>query len=593
METFSISIKELFNLKDNYTFLAGAGISSNPPSLLYPAQKICESLIKMYVPPEEIDKILEIKYLKYEVLIQLFQEAIDPELKLMNYFETVNNPNIIHFFLANAIKKGYYVATTNFDYLIEYALMDVITPKELIYPIITRRDFKTHSDPQKLFKSGKYPLYKLHGSVKNIIQNKKTRKSIITTTYALGRYRKGAESFETEEYKLPALTHLFNDRTIIIMGYSGSDEFDITPALLQSKDIKKIIWVNHNPAHLVEKSNETIEVTQYKPTKQFSGLKKSKDSADFPEKLLLDIATHWKKLKKENTDILIYKIEANTPEFVKNVLGPHFLGVTNMDLSDKQLNPIIDFPKWVEITIGEVPPQKKYEFAFCIYEACEYLDDRLRLAYTQSNTSPKTKNVKISNPKGWDYVKLGFSYSNLEKNNLAMENFQKGLEIAKKSNDLTLLVNALRGLADINRVLKKENVALMQIQESIKISEQLQSWPNIAHGYLSYAKILAQLGDFSKAFKCYEKTLQITEKTGDLKLKSWTLFYLGSTFLLMKDYENGFNSLKDALKIAQSLGENDLINEISILLKRKNLLQGYWMILIIFMIIVILLVIFG
>jgi hypothetical protein len=141
--------------------------------------------------------------------------------------------------------KGQFVMTTNFDNLIEYALLQLGVPKNKIIPVITKKDFIKYSDPNKLVQKGFYPIYKIHGSAKNIITEKSTQKSLKTTIKAISRGKVGESIFQLEPYKHLVFENISRGRKLIIMGYSGSDDFDIMPAIQLLRDIKSIMWIDH------------------------------------------------------------------------------------------------------------------------------------------------------------------------------------------------------------------------------------------------------------------------------------------------------------------------------------------------------------
>ena len=69
------------------------------------------------------------------------------------------------------IENGHFVITTNFDSLIEYALIEIGISKNSILPVITREEFQLYDDPDTLFRKDKLLVYKIHGSPSNIIKN--------------------------------------------------------------------------------------------------------------------------------------------------------------------------------------------------------------------------------------------------------------------------------------------------------------------------------------------------------------------------------------------------------------------------------------
>ena len=64
-------IEDLFPIQEAYTFLAGAGISMDPPSNMPSAVQIVRALINHCAPPGEIENLLSLKGLRYEMIIEI------------------------------------------------------------------------------------------------------------------------------------------------------------------------------------------------------------------------------------------------------------------------------------------------------------------------------------------------------------------------------------------------------------------------------------------------------------------------------------------------------------------------------------------
>lgn len=187
-ESFHGNVEDLFLTEKKYTFLVGAGVSMDAPTNMPSAREIVRALLEFCAPPEELENLLSLNLLRYELVVEKIQNIFDESLKFMDYLELVSIPNFIHFYLANLISKGHYVITTNFDYLIEHALLNILPENKHfnIYPIITKEDFLSFQEPIKLIESEKYPIFKIHGSKRNIITGELTKESLITTISALG-----------------------------------------------------------------------------------------------------------------------------------------------------------------------------------------------------------------------------------------------------------------------------------------------------------------------------------------------------------------------------------------------------------------------
>ena len=166
LRKLDLNLQEIFNPDKGFTFLVGAGISIDAPSCLLSAKHIVNKIVESSCPKDEVERILQLDNLRYELIIEGIQRIIDPDLTFMNFFDLFDKPNIIHHFLAKAIQIGEDVITTNFDYLIEIALAEQLQSKEDIILIINKPDYEKFEDIKKLRKQGKFPLCKIHGSKK-------------------------------------------------------------------------------------------------------------------------------------------------------------------------------------------------------------------------------------------------------------------------------------------------------------------------------------------------------------------------------------------------------------------------------------------
>ena len=130
MKEASIKIEDLLGNNQKLTFLVGAGCSVDAPSSQPAGRSMMEAMIKFICAESEVDKISKIEELRFEAVVEIIRDNLDPDLKIIDFYGQCDKPNIQHFYLAEMIKKGHFVMTTNFDFLIEHALLQVGVPKE-------------------------------------------------------------------------------------------------------------------------------------------------------------------------------------------------------------------------------------------------------------------------------------------------------------------------------------------------------------------------------------------------------------------------------------------------------------------------------
>src|SRR5688572_27264537 len=121
------------------------------------------------------------EYVRFESLMMALQQGgIDPELHVLDCLDNCEYPNTNHFVLAELIRRGAVVMTTNFDRLIEIAYRLSGKPGE--EPLLVVCEDAEFTPDQAL--SGKRrTLWKLHGSIS--VAGKSARASVQATILQL------------------------------------------------------------------------------------------------------------------------------------------------------------------------------------------------------------------------------------------------------------------------------------------------------------------------------------------------------------------------------------------------------------------------
>jgi tetratricopeptide (TPR) repeat protein len=225
---------------DSLSFMVGAGISFEPPSFLTTWPQL--ECIKV-LAPHDSDVYNEIVAgLRPEVFFQILynilgERALTPMEILnpttLNSEEELVAPNLMHFFLARMILKGHVVLTSNFDNLIERAfekMTDGKKPEVAIYDM----DFLNLCDR---LDSRTGCLVKIHGSFLTP-SGKDAKDSIVATLQQVER--------EFPSSKRTVLKKIVAKHDLLVMGYSGRDDFDVYPFLLEPPSNRRIWWIRHS-----------------------------------------------------------------------------------------------------------------------------------------------------------------------------------------------------------------------------------------------------------------------------------------------------------------------------------------------------------
>jgi tetratricopeptide (TPR) repeat protein len=183
--------------------------------------------------------------LRFEWLLQQIYDFYDPNLDVLAPYGGCAAPNESHYIIAQLLGAGHIVCTTNFDCLIERACRDL----GIAYaPVLSDADFRAWCSNRKIsVRSAVKPLFKIHGSLVRLSMNGRvtaTRTSIRATIDAIGR--QGIEApYATVPAKRMFVETMLRERDLVVVGYSGGDDFDLARAIETIESQRRIIWIEH------------------------------------------------------------------------------------------------------------------------------------------------------------------------------------------------------------------------------------------------------------------------------------------------------------------------------------------------------------
>ncbi|MHA1871630.1 MAG: tetratricopeptide repeat protein [Promethearchaeota archaeon] len=544
---------------NDVVFLAGAGISMEPPSTLLSTRQIMDTILKFISPDEPaFNKLRNIKDLRYEYIIEFFRDNIDKDLVFLDYFESAKVPNIIHKFLADQMKngKGNYVMTTNFDYLIEYAF-GVDDPKLRV--VISKEDFKECAVPDKVYAggSGKIPLYKLHGSKKNIKTGEDTKRWVVSTLDALGKQKKKeGEIFTVPLYQQELFRNISRDKALIVLGYSGGDDFDIMPALRIMKGLKQIIWVEHTTT---PPNNNGAELGLFKmervgPFDDSETLERINNRYKFLQQLII-----------ENNNLDVYIVKDNTAKVICDLASWDYTPPAPAANKDNSPNTQGSFDFKVFLKKHFNAPSQLYKLfytglIFYNYnrydDAMAYWKDALRVLDGKSPLKSSVSEISEE-----DYTlkapimgNMGNIYDNKGDPDKALELYQKAYNAHKQRENKFGMATQLGNMAIIYARKGDYDRALELYQKAYKLDAQLG---NLRHQALllgNMGTVYADKGDYESSLEHYQKSYNIYKDLGLLQGMADELQNLGSAYFQKGDYDKSSEFYQKSFKIDKELG---------------------------------------
>ncbi len=539
---------EIIHEKKPIALLIGSGISVPAPASLLSGNEFSKNIIKRISPNTAIEtQLLELcdpqrknrrnkgDFLRFEGLMQIIYDHFDPELNILDIINRSNLPNLNHFMLANLLKFGCIIFTTNFDNLLELACIELNIPfKEYL----TQEDYHI----QKSIDSQQTPIFKLHGSLKKY-QNEwiDAKYSIKATLNSIGQ---SDDKLQFAPAQKRVLEEYLQNYDLIVMGYSGYDDFDIGPLLKSIPSEKRVIWINHIDNDAAESYGSWEELIQAPRDKNGDFISKH-------EQLLFELGENAN--IRNPHDILLLNIKT---EKVLEFLNQKFQVPPEIDQlksMPKGTTVVVDknqqfFDSWAKEHLNS--PGDQFLGCSMLFNSIQRVDEALDCSFQALEHFQSTNDkLKIA----VCFKNIAAIYHELNDQNLFLENAKKSLEFFEA-------INNLDGISAIKQTLGiyyfetgKWDLALNFLNESFSLTTNATMKISTLQ---TIGMIYQNRGQYVEARTNYQKSLELAEKSGIIALVGNGLTLLGILSFLTGDYDAALTNFQTSLKIDKNLGNS-------------------------------------
>ncbi len=483
-------------LTSRIALFAGAGVSFDPPSRLPDFQMLSRTIIKNIVGNNVRLDDIEVRP---EVILQIAVDEVGPKVLRSLHVLSGHSPNANHFYLAEALRRGNPVFTTNVDNLIEEACETRGIEYERYYDdeYFARLANKLANRERK---SIGY-LFKLHGTIEEGQTGDDRYRSILVALNQVGR--------GLSEPKTAVLQHFIKELDFCFIGYSCQDDFSVLPVLMETKSSNFAYWL----------STSTSATWQVKLKRELSTEKKKEERRGPGEQRSWKIInTNGFLVRRKNS----CKIVGDWPKLVKDVICP-ILGVDvrRIPSVSKPADRDEEFAQWVSRTTG-------YEKSMIMGRLYHSLYDLngAESYYTKAlyETTDDAKKATAGRRLG-DLCLIPSTAIGDEK---AIAAYAESLKIYERLSDKFSTACAATDLANALRRRKRYSEAMRYAQQAVGLLEnQTPSGSLIEAHKLAYARCLNVMGlvyfglasekDLLVASELCEKSKLIKEDLGDVE----------------------------------------------------------------------------
>jgi SIR2-like domain len=173
-------------------------------------------------------------FLRFEQVVESLGQTVDPSLSSIRALIPDSRPNEYHYAIAKLLARGNTVLTTNFDDLIERAGAELGFE---FRAIVTEEDYLAYSKNPHDFP---FPLFKLHGSFGKP-SSASVRASVATEAGIIGA------GTGIGPIKWFVVAQILQKNDLLVLGYSGYDDFDVMPTIGSNGKGRRIYWSRYRP----------------------------------------------------------------------------------------------------------------------------------------------------------------------------------------------------------------------------------------------------------------------------------------------------------------------------------------------------------
>ncbi len=189
--------------------------------------------------PDWVDALGHFDCLRFEQVMEALEWSLDDLGDLVRIVFPPTVPNRYHHQIVHLLETGHPVLTTNFDDLIEQACAVRGVPCS---PVVLERDYDRYLQDPAAFPN---PIFKLHGSLATEASTE-VMPTVVTT------FASTVTGRSQNVRKWRVVDDLLASNALLVVGYSGFDDFDVLPAIRFAAGKQKLMWVEHAPSGPVQ-----------------------------------------------------------------------------------------------------------------------------------------------------------------------------------------------------------------------------------------------------------------------------------------------------------------------------------------------------
>ena len=148
---------------------------------------------------------------------------------------------------------------------------------------------------------------------------------------------------------------------------------------------------------------------------------------------------------------------------------------------------------------------------------------------------------------------LGIAYSDLNKPQEALQNYQQSLEIKRRLGQRKGIADSLNMIASVYESLGQPALALTNIKEALKIYREIGDRQDVGTALINLGGFQHNRGKYDDALKLFKESLQIQRDLGNENDQALCLNNIGNSYAFKGDYDDARTYFEQALQLREKI----------------------------------------
>jgi len=148
---------------------------------------------------------------------------------------------------------------------------------------------------------------------------------------------------------------------------------------------------------------------------------------------------------------------------------------------------------------------------------------------------------------------LGIAYSDLNKPEEALQNYQQSLEIKRRLGQRKGIADSLNMIASVYEGLGKSALALSNFKEALKIYREIGDRQDVGTVLINLGGFQHNRGKYDDALKLFKESLQIQRDLGNENDQALCLNNIGNSYAFKGDYDDARTYFEQALQLREKI----------------------------------------